>query len=135
MNERQQQILRTLLDRLIPPDEFPGAWEAGVGDYLFGQFAGDLQNVLPDYRAGLDSLDREAFANHAVGFVELDADTQGILLSSVERGEVAAEWSVEPRRFFRQVVQHAHEGYYGDPGNGGNRFGVGWQMIGFTVRG
>ena len=24
------------------------------------------------------------------------------------------------------------EGYYADPGNGGNRDGIAWQMIGFT---
>jgi hypothetical protein len=27
------------------------------------------------------------------------------------------------------------EGFYGDPGNGGNRNAVSWHMIGFEVRG
>jgi hypothetical protein len=37
------------MDRIIPPDDFPGAWEAGVGDYLAGQFERDLQFQVAAY--------------------------------------------------------------------------------------
>ena len=42
-SERQAATLRALVDRLIPADDFPGGWEAGVGDYLEGQFERDLR--------------------------------------------------------------------------------------------
>jgi hypothetical protein len=42
---------------------------------------------------------------------------------------------VEPALFFRRLVEHSMEGFYGDPGNGGNKNGAAWDMIGFRVRG
>ena len=45
-SERQAATLRAMVDRLIPPDDFPGGWEAGVGDYLARQLSGDLRPLL-----------------------------------------------------------------------------------------
>jgi hypothetical protein len=134
-SERQVATLRALIDRLIPPDDFPSGWEAGVGDYLAGQFTGDLRPLLDQYRAGLDALGAEAQAACGAHFAALAAETQDALLGQVEAGTVVTSWPVDPARFFRQAVEHAGEGYYGDPGNGGNRDAVGWRMIGFEVRG
>jgi gluconate 2-dehydrogenase gamma chain len=33
------------------------------------------------------------------------------------------------------LVNHTMEGFYSDPGNGGNRDAVSWKMIGFEVTG
>ena len=41
----------------------------------------------------------------------------------------------DPVAFFQTAVEHAMEGFYSDPGNGGNHDGVSWRMIGFEVRG
>ena len=60
LTETQWATLRALIDRLIPADDFPSGWEAGVGDYLDRQFAGDLSDVVDLYRSGLDALDVEA---------------------------------------------------------------------------
>jgi hypothetical protein len=135
LTQSQRATLRAFVDRLIPADDYPGGWDAGVGDYLDRQFAGDLSHVLDTYRAGLDSLDTEARATAGIGFVELDPAAQDDLLGRVERGEVAADWSVDPAEFFCAAAEHAAEGYYGDPANGGNRDGVSWRMIGFEVTG
>jgi hypothetical protein len=134
-SERQVATLHALIDRLIPPDEFPSGWEAGVGDYLAGQFMGDLQPLLDQYRVGLDALDVEAQAAGGAHFAALAAEAQDALLGQVEAGTVVTSWPIDPARFFSQVVGHAGEGYYGDPGNGGNRDTVAWRMIGFEVRG
>jgi gluconate 2-dehydrogenase gamma chain len=132
---RQAATLRALIDRLIPPDDFPGGWAAGVGDYLAGQLVGDLRRLLGQYRAGLDALDAEAQATAGARFAELGAAAQDALLGRVEAGAVATPWPVDPLVFFRHAVEHAAEGYYGDPGNGGNHDAVAWRMIGFEVRG
>jgi gluconate 2-dehydrogenase gamma chain len=68
-------------------------------------------------------------------FADLDAAMQDEILVWIEAGEVAATWPVKPVIWFRMLVEHAMEGYYGDPGNGGNRDAVSWRMIGFEVRG
>ena len=135
LTEPQRAALRALVDRLIPADDYPGGWDAGVGDYLEKQFAGDLGHLVGTYRAGLEALDAEALAVAGVHFAEMAPAAQDDLLRRVEAGDVSADWSVDPAEFFRIAAEHAAEGYYGDPGNGGNRDAVSWRMIGFEVTG
>lgn len=135
LSQQQIVILEALVNRVIPPDDDPGGWEAGVGDYLFGQFKRDLKHLLPVYALGLDALDAEAQAAKGQPFVALDAGAQDALLTHVEVGQVQAAWGIDPAVFFRMVVDHCAEGFYADPGNGGNRNGVSWKMIGFEVNG
>jgi hypothetical protein len=52
---RQLATLGALVDRIIPPDDFPSGWEAGVGAYLERQLSRDLQPWIETYRAGLDA--------------------------------------------------------------------------------
>ena len=136
LSPNQQTTLKALMDRIIPPDEDPGAWEAGVGDYLARQFERDLRDSLELYRAGLDALEAEAQASAPAGtvarFAALPAAQQDALLRRIEAGQVAHDWPVDPAQFFQTVVQHVHEGYYSDPGNGGNRDAVAWRMIGYV---
>ena len=133
LTEPQRATLRALIDRIIPADDFPSGWEAGVGDYLDRQFAGDLCHLLDLYRAGLDALEVEARATAGVSFAALAPAAQDELLRRVELGEVVTDWPVDPAVFFRAAAEHAAEGFYGDPGNGGNRGEVSWRMIGFEV--
>ena len=133
LSPKQHLILETLVDCIIPPDDYPGGWEAGVGDYLFKQFEGDLKDALPMYQAGLLALDIEAMAVHKKAFVGLSSDEQAELLTQIEQGNVQSEWSIDPGNFLEQVVQHCAEGFYSDPGNGGNKNGIAWQMIGYEV--
>ena len=135
LTEPQRATLRALIDRLIPADDFPGGWDAGVGDYLERQFAGDLCHLLDVYRAGLDALDVEARVTAGISFAALPPDVQDELLRRVELGEVITDWPVDAAAFFRAATEHAAEGFYGDPGNGGNRGEVSWRMIGFEVTG
>ena len=131
LSPSQLTTLHSLMDRIIPPDEDPGAWEAGVGDYLARQFAGDLRDSLPTYRAGLDALEAEALLAAHQPFAALPAAEQDALLRRIEAGDVAHPWPIDPAEFFQTVVQHVAEGYYSDPGNGGNRDEAAWRMIGF----
>ena len=128
----QFTTLHALMDRLIPPDQDCGASDAGVGDYLARQLTGDLRDYLETYRAGLDTLDAEA--RHTLGqpFAALTEAGQDALLHRVEAGAVSLTWPTDPAAFFQAVVQHVAEGYYSDPGNGGNRDAAAWQMIGFV---
>lgn len=124
-------ILRSLMNRIIPPDEFPDAWEAGVGDYLARQFERDLRSQVEAYQLGLEALEAESQAFAGKGFTELDASTQDAILTRIETGHVVLSWPVDPIGFFHMVIEHVMEGYYSDPGNGGNRDSVAWRMIGF----
>jgi gluconate 2-dehydrogenase gamma chain len=133
----QLATLRAAVDRVIPADDHPGGWEAGVGDYLLGQFDRDLAPLVPAYRHGLDALDAEAEAVWGAPFAGLNPAWQDALLARVEAGKTSPSvaWPVEPVLFFRRLVEHCMEGFYSDQGNGGNKDGVAWDMIGFEVRG
>lgn len=124
--------LRGLMDRIIPPDEDLGAWEAGVGDYLMRQFDHDLCDYLISYRVGLEALEAEALSSAQASFTALTAAEQDALLRRIEAGDVLHPWPIDPAGFFRTVVEHVIEGYYSDPGNGGNRGAAAWRMIGFV---
>lgn len=124
-------ILRSLMNRIIPRDDFSDAWEAGVGDYLARQFERDLQSQVEIYQFGLEALEAEAQAFTGKDFTELDASTQDMILSRLEAGQVTLSWPLNPIEFFHTVIEHVMEGYYSDPGNGGNRDSIAWEMIGF----
>jgi hypothetical protein len=134
LSQRQRRCLQAVVDRIIPADEFPSGWEAGAGDYLLRQLETDLASRLAAYRGGLDAVDEEAQRVAGRTFAELDCSLQDEILVWIEAGEVAASWPVNPIIWFHMLVDHVIEGYYGDPGNGGNRDAVSWRMIGFEVR-
>ncbi len=128
----QQTVLRAVVNRIIPADDFPSGWEAGAGAYLLGQLAGDLSGRLVDVRAGLEALDEEARSTGAEGFAALQPAQQDALLTRLERSQVEAIWPIDPAAFFELLITLTIEGFYADPGNGGNRDAVAWRMIGFT---
>ena len=135
LSEKETRTLQAVVEAVIPADDYPSGWDLGVGDYLRRQFAGgDLAPLLPVYRHWLASLEREADWRQQRAFADLSLDARTALLEAVERGQVAAEWTAEPA-FFREVIEHCAEGCYSDPGNGGNRAGLAWEMIGFEVSG
>lgn len=127
--------LEALVNRIIPADDYPDGWSAGVGDYLARQFRGDLAGCIPAYAAGLAALDRESLAAAQVRFAEIPPSAQDELLARIESGAVVADWPIDPLQFFNMAVSHVMEGYYADPENGGNRDEISWRMIGFTVTG
>jgi hypothetical protein len=124
-------VLRSLMNRIIPQDDFPDAWQAGVGDYLERQFQRDLRSQLDTYKLGLEALEAESQVFAGKSFTELDAFTQDRILARLETGQVIVPWPVNPSEFFHMVIEHVMEGYYSDPGNGANRNSIAWRMIGF----
>jgi len=123
--------LRSLMNRIIPQDDFPDAWEAGVGEYLARQFEQDLKPQVETYELGLEALEEESQATAGKDFVALDAAKQDEILSRIEAGQILSSWQVNPTEFFHMVIEHVMEGYYSDSGNGGNRSSISWKMIGF----
>lgn len=109
LDDEEVQVLRRLLDRIIPADDVPGAVDAGADAFILRLLA---QNPgwSDTYRAGL------------------------ILWRTVSPEDLDATLAArEGDPFVRLLIQHAMEGFYGDPGQGGNRNGVSWQMVGFRV--
>mgnify|MGYP001038462792 FL=1 len=132
LTTKQQATLRAVIDSVIPPDEYPGGWEAGVGDFILNLLEHDARELQPSYAAWLDGVEAEALVRTGRSFSELDASQQTALLQAIEANDLRADWSTDPA-FFAQVTEHCAEGFYSDPGNLGNRDQVAWQMIRFEV--
>jgi hypothetical protein len=131
LTPREEAVLRAAVERLLPADDFPGAWEAGAREYLERQLEGDLAGARGLVEQGLAALDAEAIARSGSGFAALDDGGRDALLRDVEQGSVRTPWSVPPQQFFDLLARTTAEGFYADPGQGGNRDRVSWRMTGF----
>ena len=120
-----------MVDCLIPADEFPGAYEAGVCDYLRKLFETDLRDKAEFFATGLDGIELEARARFGKPFASLTAEQQRITLETIQEGDILTSWQISPQRFFEMLVCTTAEGFYSDPQQGGNRGAISWKMTGF----
>ncbi len=128
-----RETLTAVINCLIPPDDFPGAYEAGVCDYLERIFRTDLATQSEFFRAGLNGIENEAVSSFNSPFADLTVDQQISILAAIESGDVKTSWPISPSRFFELLVNTTAEGYYSDPQQGGNRGGISWVMTGFEA--
>ncbi len=135
LSSSEIEVLRAAVNRIIPADDYPAGWEAGVGDYLMQQFTADLQQHISTYQHGLAYLEAEAKAVYQASFINLSPLQLDALLTRIEQNQVTTHWQTDPAEFFTLLVNHSMEGFYSDPQNGGNHNSVAWDMIGFEVRG
>jgi gluconate 2-dehydrogenase gamma chain len=125
------ETLRAVVDCLIPPDDFPGAYDAGVCDYLERIWQTDLAAQSEFFLAGIDGIEAEALERFNASFANLTTDQKVSTLAAIESGDVKTSWSISPSLFFEMLVNTTAEGYYSDPQQGGNRGGRSWVMTGF----
>ena len=119
------------VDALIPADQDPGAWDAGVVNYIDRHLMRKFRKLQPAYRAALAAVDRMAREAGAKDFSTLAFEERTALLAVLEDGKA------DPSRFpdggkaaFNMVLDHTMQGYYGDPRHGGNKDYASWRMIG-----
>jgi len=124
--------LAAACDRIVPPDDHPGASQAGVVEFIDRQLATGQREKLAAWQAALRALDATARLQSGVPFRQLRAPDQDRLLESVEAGQVDPTlWAeVDAAVFFRELVSFTMMGYYGDPRHGGNRNRASWRMLG-----
>jgi hypothetical protein len=125
------ETLRAVVDCLIPPDDFPGGYEAGVCDYLERIFQTDLSAQREFFLDGIDGIEAEARERFNESFANLTPDQKASTLAAIESGDVKTSWSISPSLFFEMLVNTTAEGYYSDPQQGGNRGALSWVMTGF----
>jgi gluconate 2-dehydrogenase gamma chain len=111
-----------LVAQIIPTDETPGAREMGVVRFIDYALAGFLSPLGAAFRTGLTDFETNCRAHHAGtdGFAALPVDRQILWLQQVEHTP-----------FFESLQQLTVLGALTMPAYGGNRNGLGWQLIGF----
>ncbi|HEY5401326.1 MAG TPA: gluconate 2-dehydrogenase subunit 3 family protein [Pyrinomonadaceae bacterium] len=125
------ETLRAVVDCLIPPDDYAGAFDAGVCDFIVRLFETDLAEQREFFDAGLEAIESESLARFDTRFADLSPDQQVVILESTERGSVNTPWPIAPDQFFEILVRTTAEGYYSDPEQGGNKGSISWAMTGF----
>ncbi|HXI27105.1 MAG TPA: gluconate 2-dehydrogenase subunit 3 family protein [Vicinamibacterales bacterium] len=127
----EADILDAIVARLIPTDAGgPGATEARAAHYIDRALGGPLASSRQAYTSGLAALDRFAQSSRGKPFTELAPADQDAVLTDVETG-TATGFTGSSAAFFALVLNHTHQGTFGDPYYGGNANFVGWDLIGY----
>jgi gluconate 2-dehydrogenase gamma chain len=134
-SSEERRTLSAVLDRLIPPDDVPGAVATGGVEYVERIFRKELAPELTVFRDALRALDAAAVSKGvAAGFAALAPEVQDDWLARMERGELNALAPLLTPTFFERLLNLAAEGFYADPAQGGNQGAVSWQMMGYDPR-
>lgn len=129
---REVEVLEAWCDALIPStDGTPGAREARTARYIDIQLTRRFKRFRPQYQQALAAIDRMA----AGRFASLTLDERTALLQKIDRGEGdKAQWGQDGgREVFNLILQHALQGYYGNPRHGGNYEYASWRMLGIPI--
>src|ERR1700745_166821 len=152
-NREEAQFVEAAVARLIPTDEYPGAIEAGVPNYLDKQLggawgagerlylSGPWQPTRPGLGYQLPLTPGELFhtAVKAINaeltksgqpFWEMSPEQQDDYLHKLEAGGIDLD-GVPSDTFFTQLWGMTIEGFFSDPVYGGNKDMVAWKLIGF----
>jgi len=127
----EADLLEAIVARLIPSDANGlGATEARAAHYIDRALGGALASSRQAYTAGLAALDRYSRSSRGKAFTELSATDQDSVLIDVETG-AATGFTGSSAQFFALVLNHTHQGTFGDPYYGGNANFIGWDLIGY----
>jgi len=123
LTDEQAGTLGALCDQIVPADEFPGATQAGVLDYIDRQLVRHYRRHQEAYRDGL--VEAEAIGRKRFG-------ERLAQLTPSQQDEVAHALELASSVFFNLLRNHTLEGYYGSPRHGGNRDAQSWRMLGLS---
>ncbi|HET6177375.1 MAG TPA: gluconate 2-dehydrogenase subunit 3 family protein [Candidatus Sulfotelmatobacter sp.] len=123
----EAETLSSLCGQIIPQDQDAGAVSAGVVNYIDVQLAGRLKRMKKVYRQGIAEMNDVSVKKYGRRFSGLSDQQQAEFLSAIDGDK---EWKGSPLpKFFRIVIDHTMQGFYGDPRHGGNRNRVSWTML------
>jgi len=121
----------SIAEQIIPADRDAGATDANVINYIDKQIVGPLARFQEDYRQGLAAIEKTCTRLFKSSFKGLEWDQQTEFLSDMEQGKVAVDdWAKEEQQsFFRLILNHSMQGFYGSPRHGGNCNYVSYKMM------
>jgi gluconate 2-dehydrogenase gamma chain len=125
LTDEEAADLEAIASCILPSDDTPGAREAGVIHFIDAALGGMEAESLGPVRAGLAELLADVERTEGrTSFAGLPADRQ---IAALER--------IEESDFFGTVRYLTLAGMFSDRSYGGNRDGIGWELIGFDDQG
>lgn len=132
ISDDEATLLDALVEQIIPTDEWPGAKEAHVTNYIDRQLAGFYSRYRETYRTSLAAIQQSSTKRFGKKFEELEYEVQTDFLKLMESGSLADdEWWGEgaDRNFFNLLRDHTMQGFYGSPRHGGNYSNISYKML------
>jgi len=125
MTPEEALIFAAVVDQIIPPDDTPGAADAGVVYFIDGALDGFMAGATGMLKQGLKELDQRAANTFpgSAGFTSLSFDQQTELLQAIDTTP-----------FFNTMIFLTHCGMFAMPSWGGNRELSGWALLDFDNR-
>jgi len=118
-------VVEAMAAQIVPSDATPGAREAGAAHFIDRALASFFAYAAPGFRSQLAEFQADCRARHP------DADSFATLTH-----EQQVDWlrTREQTPLFTQARALTLLGLFSLPEYGGNRCGLGWQLIGFEDR-
>jgi hypothetical protein len=125
LSSRDANTLAALGDMILPPDDLPGAADAGVVHFIDQILEGQFAEMRTPLEEGLADLERRARR------VDATADFGSLLPD--ERAAIVRD--IEETEFFELTRFLTVLGVFADPSYGGNRGGAGLRILGVEPHG
>ena len=143
-SEKEAFLVDAIVEQIIPADEWPGAKEAGVTNFIDKQLVGPYIPFQEQYKSALVAVDNSCEILYKKSFEDLSWNEQTNFLKRMEVGKLSdlrmdnikgqpenKIWEDgSDRSFFNMIRNHTMQGFYGSPRHGGNKNYVSYKMIG-----
>ena len=107
LNKKQAKMVQALATQIVPTDEDPGAYEAGVILHIDEKISKSLK-LQNDYKDGLVLVNQLSTQEFLKGFTELPPEEQYKICKMLyESNKKSKEY-----RFFNLIRKHVFEGFY-----------------------
>lgn len=129
--QEEVDCLDAICEQFIPTDEYLGARDAGVVNFIDKLVYQRFPELKESYKQGIQSLDSYCNATYRKPFAQMSWDEQYSTLTKMERNELPESYWTEVSQtgFFNTVLRNTMQGYYGSPRHGGNKDYVSFRMM------
>ena len=129
--EAEAKTVIAFAEQIIPRDQNPGATDANVINFIDKQLVGHYTRFQEIYRKGIPAIENSAQKLFQKAFHDLDFAVQTGFMIQMENGELPEElWEKTGQTsFFRLMLDHTMQGFYGSPRHGGNVNYVSYKMM------
>ena len=131
LTKQEGTLLDALVEQIIPTDEWPGARDAGVTNFIDKQLVGPYIRYQDVYRRGMAAIQDTCKSEFQKAFETLHFDLQTKFLEKMESGKMKGDlWTRGlDREFFGLLRNHTMQGFYGSPRHGGNKGNISYKML------
>ncbi|SCD18907.1 hypothetical protein PSM36_0071 [Proteiniphilum saccharofermentans] len=130
-SREEAECLGCICEQFIPSDEFAGARDAGVVNFIDKLLYQRFPELTEPYKNGLGSLEEFCRETYGRTFAQLEWNVQHFVLVQMEKGGLPPSFwgKINQKEFFNIVLRNTMQGFYGSPRHGGNKNYVSFRMM------